>query len=58
MGENDSEDDSNNDDLNDVIYKGVVPSAPGEHDSFFGSDPEKGEHFTVQEGETFESKEE
>ena len=45
-----SEKDPDNDDIDEIIYKGVEPT-PGEHDSFFGSNPEGGQHFTVHEGE-------
>lgn len=41
-----------NEDLNDIIFKGVDPPDP-EHESFFGdrSGKRKGTHFTAQEGE-------
>jgi hypothetical protein len=41
--------DGNNDDIDDMIYKGIVTPQPDEHDSFFGSKKGKGQHFTIQE---------
>jgi hypothetical protein len=44
---------NDNDEIDDIIYNGAVSMNPGEHDSFFASDPEEGQHFTVHEGQTF-----
>jgi hypothetical protein len=51
MGNEKSDDDGA--DIDEIIYKGVVPTEPGEHDSFFGSNPEMEQHFTVHEGQKY-----
>ncbi|QHC61305.1 hypothetical protein GSU69_00355 [Rathayibacter festucae] len=53
MSEDKSGDEVTKEQIHDLIYKGSVPLNKGEHDSFFGSKPGKGQHMTAQEGQAF-----
>lgn len=41
--------DNDNDDIDAIVYQGMVSLDGNDHDSFFGSQTSKRNHFTVQE---------